>query len=255
MGSRRELDLMGGVLLSRSGAVGQPSVWTPKSVPGIRWWYDISQITGIGDGGSLALFPDYSGNNIGATQIVDSSFRPIYKTAIKNGHAVARFDGANDNMVIPELLGNSTVDTCSLFVVFSGGSTNAIIATRYSGLGWTYRPVGSPGIFAHIGFTNCNLPTAGGSTWAQETIIRNGLVISPYLNGTHGTDATLTGFNPNTTSTHTYIGGEDAGGSGASPTSNFFNGDIGEIIAYNTVVNSTNRAKIELYLKTKWGTP
>ena len=81
---------------------------------------DSRYITGLSDGDPISTWDDKSGNGYSPT--ASSTARPIYKTSIQGGNAIARFDGSNDALYYNANL--STVDALSLLCVAKWDATN-----------------------------------------------------------------------------------------------------------------------------------
>lgn len=73
--------------------------WKPLALPGLDFWYDASQITGLSDGAEITSWPDLSGNSNHATN-ASSASGPTYKTSILNGKPVARFNGTSNYLTL-----------------------------------------------------------------------------------------------------------------------------------------------------------
>lgn len=58
--------------------------YSPTDFEGLKFWYDISQLTGLNDGDQIPTLVDYSGNGKNITQVTGSR-RGIYKVGIQNG--------------------------------------------------------------------------------------------------------------------------------------------------------------------------
>lgn len=66
----------------------------PTDIPNLKFWYDISQLTGLVDGNKIPTLVDYSGNGIDITNAVDAS-RGVYKENIQNGKPALQCANAN----------------------------------------------------------------------------------------------------------------------------------------------------------------
>lgn len=96
--------------------VGAPVGFSPLQLPGLKFWLDASQISGLNDGDPVATWSDASGLNNHATQATGSK-QPTYKVAIVNGRPVVRFDGVDDALTLTLALGLR--DTLLVFAVFA----------------------------------------------------------------------------------------------------------------------------------------
>jgi hypothetical protein len=79
-----------------------------------------------------------------------------------------------------------------------------------------------------------------------------------YRNGGNSSGTTLTGspFDEGTASTSNAARNFTISGTGTATGASsaaFFNGDVGEILIYNTALSDTDRAAMESYLMQKWG--
>lgn len=203
---------------------------SPVSV-GLVLHYDADSITGLSDGNAVTSLTDLSnsGNNTTALQ----GAAPTYETNELNGKSIIRFavDG-NSSFSFPQ---QSNIQT--VFWV----SKQASVGTDKNFL---------LGDSANYDFHRGGLDQLwGGYTSAK---IRNGVT---RLNGqvVNGTAATLGtswklvdvvttggGVSANSLSRDRNIGGRS------------WNGDIAEILIYNTALNSTQVAAVEAYLDAKW---
>ena len=260
---------------------------------GLQAWYDASDSATLFDatsGGSLvaadggvARWEDKSGNARHMTQSVSVS-RPLRKTAVQNGLGVLRFDGSNDFMSIASstgafafLHGGST--GYSVFAVGKQASATNHFTFLNTGVG------GSPsGDSGQLGFMLAIL-----SSLRRYVAIRNGVAdvatVSPVATVTQnqfyalsvvgtpnsGTASARAALRTNGGSADTngstggsstsnasrdavlgrYVGYPGAGG--APDSDQYSNGDMCEIIIYNTALSDANRALVESYLLAKWG--
>lgn len=249
LGSRASI---GGVLGSGRGGAA-----AALPVTGAVLWLDASQITGLSDGAAITTWPDMSGNGYNATQTGASTLKPTYKTSILNGKPVARFDGG-DWLALTDTL---TITSLSVFVVWKSAGTNGrMVDMRGTGangaaIGW------------HI---------------KQSNPINNEIIT--FDNGA-GAFRQLQNVTPSTTDFHIYAGTYSAGIPGlwldGVPTgtlvsvgtmgsisttkllhigtnvngqsTQFYTGDIAEIILYDSALGTTDRQATQTYLGTKYG--
>lgn len=251
--------------------------FTPASLTGLQLWLDASDASTLYDatsGGSLvaadgavARWEDKSGNARHATQGTSAN-RPARKTAIQGGKDVLRFDGSNDFLSLPSstatfkflhssdhtifVVFENTNDSYAALVSTSTGSSlsagallyaesNTVVNQVYRNVDGSFVITNASGQnFLPLGFTVLSLvakPTDG--TAANRSAIRkNGG--SPVANNSD-TAAVNTG---NATS-DLRIGAADGAG--------FVNGDIAEVIIYDTALSDADREAVENYLLAKWG--
>lgn len=75
---------------------------------------DARRISGLNDGDAVSTWNDVSGNGRDASNTLTA--RPLYKTFIKGGQPVVRFDGSNDTLIFtPELLFNQTAHSICVY--------------------------------------------------------------------------------------------------------------------------------------------
>lgn len=218
--------------------------WSPKSIPGLIAWWDFSSL-GLADGTAISSVADLSdaGNNLSSG--ISANF-PTCKTGIQNGLAIARFDGSND-----------TLPTASIPLP----PTQTIFAV------------------ASLPNTSINFPMLVSQSSSQMELRYNGNTGKPEMGGVGSSTAVAT--NVAGTGFHRIAGtwdqlggalniyddvpetnsGSDTGAINATGVINigsrgggsfFFNGDLGEILIYNTVLSATVRQQVESYLDFKW---
>lgn len=199
---------------------------------------------------------DQSGNakNFGENAVGQ---QPVYRTAVMNGFPILRFDGSNDR------LSNLTV---------SSGNN----ATFYAVVNYSSTPSSNPGIFqgspaglllsttgsdkvvgmwvSNTNFpwgrgtqtnnTQCNISQVVGTATATNYIIEsnyNGAAINQTVNGTASGTIAYNGTLKSWT--------EFAIGRQGSET---WAGDIAEVIAFNTSLNTAQRIIVQNYLSSKY---
>jgi hypothetical protein len=239
---------------------------TPDMVSGLTGWYDASDSSTLYDatsGGSLvsadstvARWEDKSGSGRHLTQST-SSERPTRKTNIKNGLDVLRFDGSNDNFgssfnfedlislsastvfLVGKATSNSSPD--SFFAADTFISESVGYAFFFSIEGTIARVVASDS------GTNTRFCTVSYSTgeWATLSARHNGATIAARSNRSDGGSATLV----------TRASGHGTLRIGCNVSKGrCVNGDIAEIVFYNTSLSDSDRDSVESYLVNKWAT-
>jgi hypothetical protein len=239
--------------------------------------------------GGVARWEDKSGNARHMTQGTSGS-RPTRKTAIQNSLAVLRFDGG-DFVSMPSSAatfkfihdGDSTV-----FVVFKAGTTanpdtlyflmsNNISEGSVDGktgffLRWDDRTsanadltdslvhvVSNNGQVRFVGIAKNGFPAntfalatvrgdiANATIDSRSQIRRNGGSAITLLTGDTNAGTAM----PTANASDNFTIGDQSG----SVKGGGLNGDIAEIIIYDTALSDTDRALVEAYLLSKWGIP
>jgi hypothetical protein len=216
--------------------------FSPASIPGLQLWLDGSEASTITQsGGNVSQWNDKSGNGNNATQAT-GSMQPTYVTNSFNGLNSLLFNGTSDFLLIPEI--SSTQMT--VFVTDIGGTQTAPAVPFISDNVLT----------SYFGYytTNVYVQASGSSEFAsvpidtlphQYTLQRagnNALIerdASTFLN------ISVTDGMFNFTNIYGFLGSSNGSRSGSA----------GEILVYNTDINSTQISQVAAYLKAKWGTP
>lgn len=210
------------------------------------------------DGDSIGGWKDKSGNGRHFTQSSGTN-RPTYKTAIRNGKAVIRFDGVNDRLTLGSDTGfpsgdMSVLAVCKCDRTFGSGSYSNVlvygVASSYPAdigkkvyfLFGTDAFLGANGVgFSQYG-DSCG--TAGQvSAWKAFHACRTGSDYAIQVNGVTQATKTMT--------TNTVLGGSVAVGSDTSPGS-YFLGDIAEILLFSRALGSNEIATLQSYFASKW---
>jgi hypothetical protein len=218
--------------------------FSPSDIAGLIVWLKTDQITGLSDGDPVTTWSDQSSAANDATQST-SSKKPTYKTAIKNGLPVVRFDGVDDELQIAATLLNASGSTGTVFIVVShsAGGNKGLFATRgTSAGGFVIRYSATNGYqYFHTNASPTLSRTISDSTWNLIEFRRNGLDVEVGHNGSLAAASTLSGFTA--VSNGTQIGYQNGA---------FLTADVAEIVVYDSVLSDGNRGSVETYLNTKW---
>ncbi|NBW20696.1 MAG: hypothetical protein EBR82_73305, partial [Caulobacteraceae bacterium] len=206
-------------------------------------------------------------------------------TAVQGGLDVLRFDGSNDFLTVPSSTaafkflhdGDSTV-----FLVLKAGTTANSGHARYAILSNSSGASADTGIEINHRDSDpstendfCEVFVARGSNgeWpiysANNNYFANNTfgVLSVVLDPANATSGNRIAIRKNGSSLSTANSPSGANqtpssgnasndlriGARGSNASGFLNGDIAEIIVYDSAISDANRAAIESYLMTKWG--
>jgi hypothetical protein len=200
---------------------------SPSSISGLSLWLKADSIVGLNDGDTVSSWTDQSSYVNNAIQLT-ANLMPLYKTNILNGKPVVRFDGSNDEMAISQGITHGTT-----FVVGKRSSTSSPFAE-----------VGGGSIGNRRGLIGLYYPAY--ATYDEYYV--NGTSVPNGGSGAINTQLIFTGRSPSTpvNSTTFRLGY-------GSPSYAYLNGDIAEMIIYDTSLSSTNRQLIESYLQNKYG--
>lgn len=235
------------------------SGFVPPGKANLVYWFDASTISGS-DGDLLSQWNDLSGNSNHATKGAGSnSNRPILKKNIVNGRAVVRFNaggGTTNYFDLPSAMGSPVAG--EMFVIAKADADPSAAAAAVGMV--TLCGSGAVGSQAWP-FTDGKLYETFGSNLNDHTlIVKTPNVATGFhlhhvvaedkhypvrLDGEIYHDAGV-----NTVSfanTHRHIGSDNAG------TSNFWRGDIAEILVYKTALTAAQRQQIYVYLALKYG--
>lgn len=210
-----------------------PGLIDPRALSagiGSPWgWWQADSIS-ASDNDLIDSWTDSSGNGRTATSDGGGA-RPTYKTNIVNGLPVLRFAGADWFDI-----GSTNLDQCSYFIVWSrANAANNDAVLLHDGGNYAYLQYGSLWYFAAS--TNVTLAMAAGTFMLKECVYNNSRV-KGYTNGSSSFDVANSA-----NAVFRYIGG-----SGFN-----LNGDVAELIIYDSAVSDTLRAAIEAYLNAKYG--
>lgn len=226
--------MLGPLTRRRSSAA---AAFVPTDIAGLTLWLDAGTISGS-DGDLISTWADSSGNGNDAAQAT-SGFRPTLQTNEANGLPVVRFDGSNDRLKTAAFSAALTASTIFIF----GKGTGTSVTTRFidgltSGTRQHMLYVGGQywmfaGVDLHGGSADTNFH-AMTSTFngASSALYVDGLLIASGSAGTQDMDGAIIGNDYSETAPHA--------------------GDIAEVIIYNSVLSSEDRASVEAYLATKY---
>jgi hypothetical protein len=180
----------------------------------------------------------------------NSSARPAINVATRNGTRVLSFDGVNDAMQRSFTL----AQPCTLLMVFSYSAPFTAATTLMDGAG-----TGNTLRLAPTGPNSATFTTGGGNglqlnmgawgafnAWQQASFVANSGTSSVYRDGpltSGGTGTTSAVTNPNGLTLAMW-------GSGGTQWAGV---QIAEVVAFNTALSTTDRARVEAYLAAKWG--
>lgn len=224
--------------------MGNPPIssFTPGQLSGLVGWWDASQVLGVPSGTSLSTWTDLSGNGHNLSTSLVTQL-PVLLTNNQNGLSVVSFVGNAGGALISMMTTAFTlVQPTTLALTFSLSKTAAQqdITDGITGASMIFGPVTAAQmqIFAGVTLGGNSLST---SSWYVASAIFNG-----------------------SASTVSSLGSAFAGNAGTATPSGLAVGTrndktngaqvkLGEIVLYSQAQSAINMAKLESYLKNKWG--
>jgi hypothetical protein len=236
----------------------------PETISGLQIWLDSSDASTLYNattGGSLvaadgavARWEDKSGNGRHATQATSGS-RPLRKANQRNSLDAIEFNGTSHFLDFSSELSftqytafavvkrSSVSGTAGVFCADDGDGTRAAQMIRVNG--------GAP---ESISFsetmggaaTASSSLTVSANEWFVATARQTSSALAIYKNATAGASVSATH--------HSTAVSPTLGRVLKNIADNFlWNGNIGEVIFYNSALSDAGRAAVESYLMTKWG--
>ena len=224
---------------SASGLTGPITVnsGTLKLVPapieaGLAYWLDATDASRITLAGSnVTTWADSSPAGVDFTQAVASQ-RPVYVTNAINGLPAVRFNGTTNKLAATKTATCQTVfivNTVKGYVDFDGiwGKDSTVNIRLSSANSWYYPGNGND--FAYN----------GGQMYVNGVSNSLFTASTPHL-------LSVISATPRTSIT-TALGSFTTTGP-----NRWFNGDIGEVLVYNSALSTNDRQRVEAYLSAKW---
>ena len=238
---------------TRPGAVTNPNV-----LPNLQVWYDATdsaQFTPSNpvNGDTFTQWSDKSVFAHNANPNGGASVRPTYRTNVQNGKSVVRFDGVNDNLTINPATWAASLSGCTIYVVAKITNTTGTRTLTssdqngqkiyWNGTNWAVAVAGGIGTSTATGDTS-NFKIFGLIYDGTQTGNANRLRFRYAEN-----DQTLsfTGTVGTTTNASTSVINL-----GWYNSSEYFAGDVGEVLYFSRALTVPEIAGVESYLSDKW---
>lgn len=213
-----------------------PGGWTPTSPSNtlVEWLDATTQA--FADGDPVGTWVARAGQNATST----STARPLFKTNIKNGNPIVRFDGVNDNL-ITAVFSVEQVQPFTTAVVFKFAATG--VQFVFDGI--AKRAAFFNNVIVWDAFAGSTVAIGGtaDTNWHILFIEWNGASSKYRFDG--GSETAFSGT----------PGANNMDGLtlGASNTlTSFASVDIGEIVIYSSTLGSSDKTSLFTYLNTKW---
>lgn len=231
----------------QSGRFGA-AAFSPLDLSGLVGWWDASDTSTITEsGGAVSQWDDKSSNGYHVAQATEA-FKPTLNTGSINGLDALNFPDDPTKM--------SATGVASL--AWKPATVFVVAKITNSATDKTFIAQGDSGYFQFrattaekLGLLKSSAANIGESTTANSTTVASLSAVTYDSSGNYAffTNGAANGSGTNnqtlTASTAIYVGNRQ--------TAENFLGDIGEIVVYDTVLGSTDRATVESYLMTKWG--
>lgn len=227
-----------GTLSPSAAAYANTPIKLPGDIAGLRLWLDASQITGKNNNDTLSTWTDLSGSGNSPTQGTGSN-QPVYKTNIVKGKPAVHFAAASAQTMT--VATNFTAPVTVIYIVRQTGGTNGRMLSGINNNwllgfwggsraqayfeGWV-SPVGTPGSDTSWHMYSGVITGSGTNTKVYEDRIQ----VGSNQGGIQGPNGL------------TLVGGYGE----------YSDGDITEVIIYNSAISDVNRSAIEDYLYSKY---
>lgn len=248
------------VTASNAGGAGSPALsnatdpipgeFAPTDIAGCKLWLDASQIVGLSDGDPVATWTNLGTGGSGNDAVQGTSGnRGTYQTNEFNSSLpVVRLDGSDDFYLVGDF---SSLTAATVFIVQKRGGGDG--DSGKAGL-WDFSASDDPKTYYTFGG---NIYDTFGTTVRKDGIAPGTSIVVPHLYSVVSQSgewtARINGAQIHTTATNAvtfqnacYIGRRGGGG---DP----YDGDIAEVIIYDSALGTTDRQAVEAYLTAKYG--
>lgn len=232
----------------------------PKGSP-IGWW-KADAITGLNDDEDVDSWIDSSGNNYTMTEVTNP---PIYKTNIQNSLPSVRFSNpsllhandvgvaySNEYLTLHIVLGTLATTKYSIFSMHKDPADANVFQQFEFMIDGDRTPDYSPEVwFGNDSDTDFDWVSENFTGPALYTVIRDGtgLNVSIWKNGVNKVLANSNSFDLTMATLDCFRFGSRSTAGNSSP----FDGDIFEVVVYNSALSSNQRTANETGLMAKWG--
>lgn len=217
----------------------------------------VTQANGVNyAAGIVGKWTDQSSSANNATQATLSKRPQLVRNAV-NGKPLIRFDGVDDDLTLGSVTPLQTTSR-TIFIVMKNTSTPIAAQIMYGmGSNWYVASQSTDRMLSS--YTN-STPAQETPTSSNNALSTSSYNIATYRFETAGSDVSRDMW-ANGTSVFSNVDADGHSTSwSASPrigslasVSNFFSGDIAEIIFYNTALSTADRERVQRYLANKYG--
>lgn len=215
--------------------------FVPTDITGCRLWLAADLIPGLSNGDPVATWIDQSGAGNNVVQVL-SPKQPIWNTSQINGKPALLFNGTSSSLASAPFTAINQPTTIFAVAKDNGSASFGIIVDGITG------PDRNTLAFNN---GNGNFVLYAGSVLVGGTVsagfhywsgLFNGVVSEGWLDGA----STVTG-NPGVSPISGFTIGSDP-----APSGNYLNGQIAEVIFYDTGLSTMDRQLVEAYLASKY---
>lgn len=229
----------------------------PTDIPGLKYWFRA-------DGGGTELFQDsaltipatanadpvggwkdQSGNTYHATAAANGN-RPSLRTNVQNGLSVVRFDGsASPNNDYLSTTGATLSQPNTIFVVasWSTGTGRILVGSITAGV---LNNISAVTASSQWQLSSGSTLTSSGTLTASAKYTFSAIYNGASSKGYRDRSLEMSGNAGSQSLASLRIGSNTAGTGGQ------WNGDVCEVVVYNSALSDADRASVESYLALKW---
>jgi hypothetical protein len=224
-----------------------PAGVTAYGMGSVALWLRPESLAALADNDPVSSWPDESGNARHATATLTT--RPLYKTGAQNGLAGVRFDGSNDQLLLPAM---NPGTPCTLYLVIK--RTDIALKTYFDSAPSTANTIRSPG----AGSTDWDWHNGGGIASITGQVAGTAMCLAVrHTTAPARATRVLRDLNvfTNTNASTVGVAWTSPRIGSLNTSSQFFLGDIYEIVIYAAAHTDGEMVAVATDLKTKWGTP
>ena len=225
------------------------TIFSSNTIPGLQLWLKADSVPVHISGSNIAQWYDCSGNSYSIIQS-NTAMQPTVQNNVINGRPVIRFDGSNDYLTGGNIL-NMGTNSWDIYVIGRSTNNDGAIVTKYDNASDNIYGLGYYNSSLYWSFYAKNIVTnlAAGKFYyynakSSRSILQNELFVNNNSEGA----TSISSANRDCPTCNFDIGYADA-------VFDHFNGDIAEIIIYNTILNPAQKTQLESYLQSKYAPP
>ncbi|MCU0578442.1 MAG: hypothetical protein MUF69_02745, partial [Desulfobacterota bacterium] len=237
-----------------------------NAIPGLRLWLKADSGLILGGTDSVATWEDRSGNGLDVAQAAQAN-QPAKVSANLNGLPVVRFDGVDDYLIRSAVPGYDLFDNNAdtVFIVQKQAGADP----RTSTFSWTsdgfnrfmvhatwedsiyYQASANAGGGDQLGAPQ---PYGWDDRWHLLKLVKDGINGQISVDGI-GLTPTVTSSSPgnNLPSADLYVGSDYWTVNNLYSSTNWFTGDIAEIMVFNRALTTQEQQTVDTYLREKYG--